>query len=165
MLCEECKNKPIAKGIKLIKCWCCLREVAINMAYNSHLCRECSEKRCECECCNKRIINEISDDQSYDAPIIPAEEALKMTNNRFNAVSKEELRKLNLAIQRMCMEGYKQLTLLTGLTVAEYKKQNEIFANFTGVLHQNTISKLRELGYSVIIENSYQGHNITISWE
>ena len=51
MLCEDCKKKPVARGIKEIKC--CGEKVWIN--YLHSICKKCSEKQHKCERCGVDI--------------------------------------------------------------------------------------------------------------
>jgi len=58
MLCKECKNKPIVRGIKHIACFLCSKETFVNSSY-VNICVNCSDKLLICQCCGKHIKVEI----------------------------------------------------------------------------------------------------------
>lgn len=61
MLCNECKNKSVVRGIKQITCLDCYKEVGVNYAYGANICEDCSNKTNNCVCCGSLIEN------SYEA--------------------------------------------------------------------------------------------------
>jgi ribosomal protein S27E len=54
MICKECKDKPIVRGIKHIKCFKCGKEAIVNSAYNN-ICNDCSGTYVICQYCGKEI--------------------------------------------------------------------------------------------------------------
>jgi len=54
MICKECENKNIVRGIKLIKCFNCNKETYVGFCY-SNICLECSNKYLICQCCGEKI--------------------------------------------------------------------------------------------------------------
>jgi len=68
MICKECKNKSIIRGIKQIKCFKCNIETTVNFVY-SDICACCSDTYLICQCCGKEInnkeINEIKEISHY----------------------------------------------------------------------------------------------------
>jgi len=59
MICNKCKDKPILRGIKIVKCVKCNKDTAISYAY-SNICNKCSDTHMICQCCGKEIEKEIS---------------------------------------------------------------------------------------------------------
>jgi len=59
MICNKCKDKPILRGIKFVKCVKCNEDTAISYAY-SNICNNCSDTYLICQCCGKEIEKEIS---------------------------------------------------------------------------------------------------------
>ena len=55
MLCDFCKSKPVAKGIKEIICFCCREKSMVNCAWNANLCEKCSNDRVRCVYCGKSM--------------------------------------------------------------------------------------------------------------
>lgn len=55
MICENCKNKPIARGIKRTECCKCGKHTIVNYAYKD-ICTDCSEKYHICQYCGESII-------------------------------------------------------------------------------------------------------------
>ena len=68
MICNKCKDKPILRGIKIVKCVKCNKDTAISYAY-SNICNKCSDTHMICQCCGKEInnkeINEIKEISHY----------------------------------------------------------------------------------------------------
>ena len=54
MICKNCKNKSIARGIKQIKCFKCDKKTLVNYAY-SNICSECSDNLNICQYCGEVI--------------------------------------------------------------------------------------------------------------
>jgi len=54
MLCEECKKKPVARGIKGGLCFNCHGLLMTNCQY-IELCDACSEKLLKCQMCGSKI--------------------------------------------------------------------------------------------------------------
>jgi len=59
MICNKCKDKPILRGIKFVKCVKCNEDTAISYAYNN-ICNDCSDNYLICQCCGKEVKKEIS---------------------------------------------------------------------------------------------------------
>jgi len=56
MICKECKNKSIVRGLKHVKCFKCDKETTVNFVY-SNICTDCSDTYLICQCCGKIIKN------------------------------------------------------------------------------------------------------------
>ena len=56
MICKECKNKPIIRGLKSIKCINCSKETIVNYAF-TNICNDCSDTYLKCQCCGKELKN------------------------------------------------------------------------------------------------------------
>ena len=54
MICKECENKNIIRGIKHVKCINCGKDTMVNFVY-SDICLECSNNLLICQCCGKEI--------------------------------------------------------------------------------------------------------------
>ena len=54
MICNDCENKNIVRGIKQIKCFKCDKKVMVNFVYGN-ICLECSNNLLICQCCGKEI--------------------------------------------------------------------------------------------------------------
>jgi len=54
MICKDCENKNIVRGLKQIKCIKCDKKVMVNFVY-SNICLECSNKYLICQCCGEEI--------------------------------------------------------------------------------------------------------------
>ena len=52
MICKDCKNKPIVRGIKHIKCFKCGKKAIVNSVYG-HICDNCSDTYIICQYCGK----------------------------------------------------------------------------------------------------------------
>lgn len=74
-----------------------------------------------------------------------------------------ELSCLDKAIKKLSLTQ-ESLTLSTGLTGRAYTEQNLLYPYFKGQLEQETVDKLRELGYKVEWGSSYQDSWTTITW-
>jgi len=61
MLCKECKNKHIARGVKYITCFLCSKETLVNSSY-SNICIDCSDDLLICQHCGKDIKIKTDDD-------------------------------------------------------------------------------------------------------
>jgi len=66
MICKECKNKPIARGIKHIVCFLCSKETLVNSSY-VNICVNCSDDLLICQCCGEKIKVEIQKETNYYA--------------------------------------------------------------------------------------------------
>lgn len=55
MKCKTCKDKPLAKKIKLIKCILCHNSRTVSTDAKSGICNACSEKYQHCVICGKVI--------------------------------------------------------------------------------------------------------------
>lgn len=53
-LCKVCSNEPIAKGIKIIKCIKCNKEVLTNVEYVM-VCYDCCKENNTCMKCGKSL--------------------------------------------------------------------------------------------------------------
>lgn len=51
MLCNECRGKPIVRGLKQITCYDCSKQVFVNYSFESQICEDCSNKSSRCICC------------------------------------------------------------------------------------------------------------------
>jgi len=58
MICRDCENKNIVRGIKHVKCIKCGKDTMVNFVY-SNICLECSNNNLICQCCGKEIKSEI----------------------------------------------------------------------------------------------------------
>ena len=56
MICKECINKPLARGIKFVTCFKCGNKTTINYFYHQ-ICKDCSNMLYICEYCGKEINN------------------------------------------------------------------------------------------------------------
>lgn len=54
MICKECKNKPIARGIKFVKCFRCDENTTVN-SFHKNICNDCSDKYQVCQYCGNKI--------------------------------------------------------------------------------------------------------------
>jgi hypothetical protein len=61
MLCSKCKDKPIAKGIKMTFCSKCGKKTFLNVEYS--ICQECSFRYNLCERCGRKLDNKITIDK------------------------------------------------------------------------------------------------------
>jgi hypothetical protein len=59
MLCKECRDKPIVRGLKTIECKFCGCQTFVNYAYQD-ICEDCSDDKMICQCCGKEIKKEFS---------------------------------------------------------------------------------------------------------
>lgn len=59
MICKDCKDKPLARGIKDIKCYRCGEKSMTNVSFMS-ICEVCSDMLSICQVCSKntRVTNE-----------------------------------------------------------------------------------------------------------
>lgn len=57
MICKDCKTKPLARGVKMIKCLVCKESKWVNHFYSNHICSDCSDKMGICQYCSKEIRN------------------------------------------------------------------------------------------------------------
>jgi hypothetical protein len=55
MVCKECKNKSIHRGIKQIECYVCGKIAVVNSAYQGHICSDCSDEQGVCQFCGDEI--------------------------------------------------------------------------------------------------------------
>ena len=53
MLCHKCKDKPVARGVKSIKCFSCGEDVVINVEHS--ICSDCSNKLGVCSKCGREV--------------------------------------------------------------------------------------------------------------
>lgn len=58
MICQDCKTKPVARGMKRIKCMKCAKDDFVNSFYKN-ICNECSNRLLACQYCGKLIVPEI----------------------------------------------------------------------------------------------------------
>jgi len=157
MLCDACKEKPVAKGIKEIQCWNCGEQHAlVNCAWGAHICNNCSDRLGKCVYCGEQVVKI----QDGDVFMISANEAKERVQKSVN----EEVAKIDKAIRKLSLEGKSELTLSTGLTKEYKEKQDKLFPDFTGRLREDTIKILRDLRYEISTDSSYQGSSITIKW-
>ncbi len=49
MVCEKCKKKPVARGIKLIHCTICGHTSFVNHFYGVIICQKCSDELQICQ--------------------------------------------------------------------------------------------------------------------
>jgi len=54
MICDECKTKSLARGMKKVKCEICGEETYINYFF-FNICEKCSNKLNYCQRCGKQI--------------------------------------------------------------------------------------------------------------
>lgn len=54
MICKDCKTKPVARGIKFVKCLRCNKDVYVN-CFHSNICTNCSDNLVICQYCGKEI--------------------------------------------------------------------------------------------------------------
>jgi len=87
MLCENCKNKPVARGLKSIKCLSCGENKLTNYAYNSGICENCSDKLAKCVCCgglnnsSKYSVITLCGSTKFKDDFIKAQEELTLQGN------------------------------------------------------------------------------------
>ena len=63
MICNDCKTKPVARGIKIVQCMKCARDTFVNSFY-ANICNECSDRLHACQYCRNLIVPEI--DKGFD---------------------------------------------------------------------------------------------------
>jgi hypothetical protein len=54
MICKECKTKPVARGIKFVKCFKCSKDTHVNY-FHGNICTDCSDTLDICQYCCKEI--------------------------------------------------------------------------------------------------------------
>lgn len=59
MICKECKDKPVVRGVKTINCKICGCGAFVNYGYQE-ICEECSDEKLICQYCGKEIKKETS---------------------------------------------------------------------------------------------------------
>lgn len=57
MICNKCKDKPLARGVKQVKCFKCGKDTLTNSFY-SDICDNCSDENLICQYCGEYIIQE-----------------------------------------------------------------------------------------------------------
>ena len=55
-LCERCKNRPIPKGLKQIKCLVCGKD-SVKIYDAVEICSDCLIKENKCDVCGQKLIN------------------------------------------------------------------------------------------------------------
>jgi len=68
MICDKCKDKPVARGVKNIVCFSCNKSAIVN-CFHTNICNKCSDENIICQYCgekdeikeNKSIIDNIAD--------------------------------------------------------------------------------------------------------
>jgi len=53
MICKDCENKPLARGVKQIQCMVCNGRFVTNSIYGTSICNHCSESKGICQYCGK----------------------------------------------------------------------------------------------------------------
>lgn len=75
MLCKDCKDKPLARGIKIIKCFKCGKETIVNCDY-SNVCNDCSDIYVICQYCGKEIKKIMLDEISTKLDLLTGKESM-----------------------------------------------------------------------------------------
>lgn len=57
MVCKECKNKPLVRGISQVICAMCGKDSA-TMYGDFNICNDCSDEYARCKRCGKKILKE-----------------------------------------------------------------------------------------------------------
>jgi hypothetical protein len=60
MICDKCKNKPVARGIKNIVCFSCNKSAIVN-CFHTNICNKCSDENIICQYCGEKGGMEIVD--------------------------------------------------------------------------------------------------------
>lgn len=55
MTCNNCRNKPVARGIKNIRCVGCRKDTVVNFSSTGHLCGKCSYEKRKCVICGAKL--------------------------------------------------------------------------------------------------------------
>ena len=57
MICKDCRNKSIVRGIKHVTCLNCGKQIMVNFAF-ANICEDCSNELQKCQCCGEGIKKE-----------------------------------------------------------------------------------------------------------
>jgi hypothetical protein len=137
MICDECKNKSLARGFRVVKCKYCGQQCTPNCFYKIDICEGCSNTFGICQYCGKPEILETK---------LSKEELNQIVDKLCNVseIIKVSVDDLKIAIEKISNNIYKNIKSYvgkTGTVETDYcYDEHRLVINFDNI-YMNTLDK------------------------